>query len=151
MKVSPRVHLSVHHRTSASLVTVPILRQLYLRRSLAIHKSPLPIHRAFRTFTPPLNYTELRNSSTGSKLAMSNKTTFYDLSAELPGGKTYDFSQLKGKVVLIVNTASQWCVTCFYRETQPGAYMVSLNGVAEDALNEPLLLMPFLPRLRSRI
>ena len=37
-------------------------------------------------------------------------TTFYDLKAELPGGKTYDFSQLKGKVVLIVNTASKWYV-----------------------------------------
>ena len=37
-------------------------------------------------------------------------TTFYDLKAELPGGKVYDFSQLKGKVVLIVNTASKWCV-----------------------------------------
>lgn len=35
---------------------------------------------------------------------------FYDLKADLPGGKTYDFEQLKGKVVLVVNTASQWCV-----------------------------------------
>ena len=34
---------------------------------------------------------------------------FYSLKAELPGGKTYDFEQLKGKVVLIVNVASQWC------------------------------------------
>lgn len=37
-------------------------------------------------------------------------TTFYDLKAELPGGKTLDFAQYKGKVVLIVNTASKWCV-----------------------------------------
>ncbi|KOS16494.1 glutathione peroxidase [Malassezia pachydermatis] len=32
---------------------------------------------------------------------------FYDLKAEMPQGKTYDFQQLKGKVVLIVNTASK--------------------------------------------
>ncbi|KAJ3513505.1 hypothetical protein NMY22_g15018 [Coprinellus aureogranulatus] len=32
---------------------------------------------------------------------------FYSLKATLPGGKEYDFEQLKGKVVLIVNTASK--------------------------------------------
>lgn len=35
---------------------------------------------------------------------------FYSLKATLPGGKEYDFEQLRGKVVLIVNTASKWCV-----------------------------------------
>jgi glutathione peroxidase-family protein len=35
---------------------------------------------------------------------------FYSLKAELPGGKVYSFSELKGKVVLIVNVASKWCV-----------------------------------------
>jgi glutathione peroxidase-family protein len=35
-------------------------------------------------------------------------TSFYDLKADLPGSNTYDFDQLKGKVVLIVNVASQW-------------------------------------------
>jgi hypothetical protein len=38
----------------------------------------------------------------------SNMTSFYDLKADLPGSNTYDFDQLKGKVVLIVNVASQW-------------------------------------------
>ncbi|KAH0833047.1 thioredoxin-like protein [Lanmaoa asiatica] len=33
----------------------------------------------------------------------STTSTFYDLKADLPSGKTYDFEQLKGKVVLIVN------------------------------------------------
>jgi len=33
-------------------------------------------------------------------------SAFYDLKAPLPNGETYDFSTLKGKVVLIVNTAS---------------------------------------------
>ena len=37
-------------------------------------------------------------------------TTFYELKPELPNGKTYDFEQLKGKVVLIVNVASKWYV-----------------------------------------
>jgi hypothetical protein len=37
-------------------------------------------------------------------------TTFYDLKADLPGGEKYDFADLKDKVVLIVNTASAWCV-----------------------------------------
>jgi glutathione peroxidase-family protein len=40
-------------------------------------------------------------------------STFYDLKADLPGGAAYDFSTLKGKVVLIVNTASAWYVTPF--------------------------------------
>ena len=35
-------------------------------------------------------------------------TGFYSLKAAAPGGKTYDFEQLRGKVVLIVNVASKW-------------------------------------------
>ena len=50
------------------------------------------------------------SSSQVNPTPSANMTTFYDLKAELPGGKTYDFSQLKGKVVLIVNTASKWYV-----------------------------------------
>ena len=47
--------------------------------------------------------------STVSRQTMSTTTsTFYDLKADLPGGETYDFEQLKGKVVLVVNVASQW-------------------------------------------
>ena len=33
---------------------------------------------------------------------------FYNLKAKLPGDKEYNFEQLKGKVVLVVNVASQW-------------------------------------------
>lgn len=33
---------------------------------------------------------------------------FYSLKAEAPGNKTFDFADLKGKVVLIVNVASKW-------------------------------------------
>lgn len=37
-----------------------------------------------------------------------NMSGFYSLKADLPGGKTYDFADLKGKTVLVVNVASQW-------------------------------------------
>lgn len=42
-----------------------------------------------------------------STTAMSS---FYELKPQLPNGKTYDFGELKGKVVLIVNVASKWYV-----------------------------------------
>jgi glutathione peroxidase len=38
--------------------------------------------------------------------------SFYDLKATLPGkDRVYDFAELKGKPVLIVNTASKWYVS----------------------------------------
>lgn len=49
--------------------------------------------------------TTSRPYSTNRTEAMSS---FYDLVASTPQGP-YPFSQLKGKVVLIVNVASQWC------------------------------------------
>jgi glutathione peroxidase len=50
---------------------------------------------------------------------MSSSTpSFYDLKADLPGGKTYDFDELKGKVVLIVNVASQCGFTPQYKGLQ---------------------------------
>ncbi|KAF8554603.1 glutathione peroxidase [Imleria badia] len=48
----------------------------------------------------------------------STTTTFYGLKADLPGGKTYNFDQLKGKVVLIVNVASQCGFTPQYKGLQ---------------------------------
>jgi hypothetical protein len=48
-------------------------------------------------------------------MSSSSGTTFYDLKAELPNGQTYDFEQLKGKVVLIVNVASKWYVCNYCR------------------------------------
>ncbi|KAI0925817.1 Glutathione peroxidase 2 [Taiwanofungus camphoratus] len=45
-------------------------------------------------------------------------SSFYGLKAELPGGKTYDFEELKGKVVLIVNVASKCGFTPQYKGLQ---------------------------------
>ena len=65
----------------------------------AVQPSPLLSHlhpRPYRLFSvfPP-----------NSSRTMSD---FYNLKAKLPGGKEYDFEQLKGKAVLIVNVASKW-------------------------------------------
>ncbi|KAI0775199.1 glutathione peroxidase [Trametes elegans] len=49
---------------------------------------------------------------------MSEAKSFYDLKAQLPGGKTYDFADLKGKVVLIVNVASKCGFTPQYKGLQ---------------------------------
>lgn len=46
---------------------------------------------------------------------MTKGVDFYSLSAELPGGKVYDFEELRGKVVLIVNVASKCGFTPQYK------------------------------------
>ncbi|KAF8802470.1 glutathione peroxidase-like protein [Phlegmacium glaucopus] len=47
-----------------------------------------------------------------------SESTFYTLKAELPSGKIYDFADLKGKTVLIVNTASKCGFTPQYTALQ---------------------------------
>jgi len=55
---------------------------------------------------------------TRRSLVTSAMTTFYDLKAEQPGNKVLNFADLKGKVVLIVNTASQCGFTPQYKGLQ---------------------------------
>jgi len=45
-------------------------------------------------------------------------TEFYNLKPKLPGDKEYDFEQLRGKVVLIVNVASKCGFTPQYKGLQ---------------------------------
>lgn len=93
--------LSTHRPPLARLT----LRPLSCARSqlLARHVQP-GIDHTRKFATSPIS--TQANTTTPS----TDMTTFYDLKAELPGGKTLDFAQYKGKVVLIVNTASKWCV-----------------------------------------
>lgn len=52
--------------------------------------------------------TFLASSTAPAAYSTSAMSKFHELKAELPNGQTFDFEQLKGKVVLIVNTASKW-------------------------------------------
>ncbi|KAG2356170.1 glutathione peroxidase [Suillus spraguei] len=51
-------------------------------------------------------------------MSSASGNTFYDLKTELPSGQTYDFEQLKGKVVLVVNVASKCGFTPQYQGLQ---------------------------------
>lgn len=54
------------------------------------------------------------SSITISSNSMLTESVFYSLKAERPSGEFYNFSDLKGKTVLIVNVASEWYVTTMY-------------------------------------
>ncbi len=49
---------------------------------------------------------------------ISNSQSFYDLKAETIDGETFNFSKLKGKKVMIVNTASKCGFTPQYEDLQ---------------------------------
>ncbi|KAH7913545.1 glutathione peroxidase [Hygrophoropsis aurantiaca] len=58
-----------------------------------------------------------------------SEAKFYDLKPELPNGNTYDFDQLKGKVVLIVNVASECGFTPQYKGAISLCYNIGLQAL----------------------
>ena len=62
------------------------------------------LNKAYKYLRPPLIRSFQNTRRFG---AMSGATTFYDLKPRDAKGESYDFKQLYGKVVLIVNVASQ--------------------------------------------
>jgi len=59
---------------------------------------------------------------------------FYSLKAKLPGDKEYDFEQLKGKVVLVVNVASKCGFTPQYK---------GLQGLSDKYKDQGLVILGF--------
>ena len=60
----------------------------------------------FRPYSSPFH--SHRQFFTSPQTLSRTMSQFYNLKAKLPGDKEYDFEQLKGKVVLVVNVASKW-------------------------------------------
>lgn len=100
---------------SRSLTTVARLSGslIFTSKSLLLrsHFCPDGLTRAHTAVAPPSRRTIHIHDAKANLTHNSTMSTFYDLKAELPGGKTYDFSELRGKVVLIVNVASKWCAS----------------------------------------
>lgn len=91
-------------------VNLTLLYNHRLRHSWTSWKDPqtsTPIRKRLQRFHLTLSRRTMSNSTS---------TTFYDFKADLPGGKTYDFDQLKGRVVLVVNVASQWYAQPFFSD-----------------------------------
>ncbi|KAG8756727.1 hypothetical protein FRC12_010481 [Ceratobasidium sp. 428] len=78
--------------------------------------------------TLPLARTSLCRSPRSFHSTTTAMSTFYDLKAASPRGE-YNFDQLKGKVVLIVNVASKWQVDLSPR-SQLDHSSLTLNIVA---------------------
>lgn len=74
------------------------------RTSTLLFTSLLPV-----AFVSNQQHSHLSSSSQAMSESKSTAKSFYDLKAELPNGSIFNFEDLKGKVVLIVNVASKWC------------------------------------------
>lgn len=92
------------------MIRLPLRVSSLSRSCNKSHRLSLPFSRnallVARTFKPvPLQFSHF-----ASFTPVMSESAFYSLKADLPSGKTYDFADLKGKTVLIVNTASNWYV-----------------------------------------
>ncbi|KAI0719306.1 thioredoxin-like protein [Cerioporus squamosus] len=88
--------------------------------SRVLHKGALPtvlLRQLYRSLSHLAKVPSARTLTLGAHPAprAHADSSFYSLKAALPGGKTYDFEQLRGKVVLIVNTASKCGFTPQYK------------------------------------
>ena len=96
-------------RSCRSIYT-PIHR-VVLARSLPSTRSTLLLVSPF-AFVSTNTQSQQAHFSASAPTNMSESTSrgFYDLKADLPNGSPYKLEDLKGKVVLVVNVASKWCV-----------------------------------------
>jgi len=77
--------------------------------SMVIRPATTALLRAIRQTSPShLHHYPYRLFFTSPPNFSSTMSEFYNLKTKLPGDKEYDFEQLKGKVVLVVNVASKW-------------------------------------------
>ena len=93
------------HKTCARPGSPLTLR--HLRRPLSHRSSLVSVPRLSSPLLLPTTTPSPSRTFFTTPPAMSD-AGFYSLKATAPGNKPYEFEQLKGKVVLIVNTASKW-------------------------------------------
>lgn len=124
--VSKSTATQTHHLVSSQprlqvINLVPVCKYILFRYSCATRKhshTSVSIHQRLQPF----------HSNLPRQTMSSTISTFYDLKADLPGGKTYDFEQLKGKVVLVVNVASKWYVQPLSRNyNEADLYMLTMG------------------------
>ncbi|KAI0787658.1 thioredoxin-like protein [Fomes fomentarius] len=98
--------------------TVPVrwrVARFQLYHTLRPSHRPAILSSGFSLRSLPTTSLYLPSRTISSSPPAMSDASFYSLKATLPGGKTYDFEQLKGKVVLIVNTASKCGFTPQYK------------------------------------
>lgn len=101
-----------HRRLQQRILPFPhtaTSRGYYIPLSIAPSRPGYVTISTSSTATTTTSHTTMSTAESSTPAAPAT-SGFYSLKAALPSGKEYDFEQLRGKVVLIVNTASKWCV-----------------------------------------